>query len=177
MKKLFSSVIIFAIITLVSWSCKDQYNPINTKLAKDNPASSATAGVYTENYSEPINFTQFIPCAAGGAGEDVEFIGTLHILFKYTLNKNGIYNLESEHNPNHLMGMGLSTGGKYVGTGITQYHQITGKINEEYTFTDNFRLIGQGPDNDFTVKETLHYTVNANGKMTVNFDNLTEECN
>jgi hypothetical protein len=177
MKKLFFLVIIFVIVTIVSWNCKDQYNPIETKLEKNSSTSLAATGVYSENYSEPIRFTHFIPCAAGGAGENVEFFGTLHILFRYTLNKNGIYSLESEHNPNHLMGIGLSSGEKYVGTGITQFHQITGKINEAYTFTDNFRLIGQGPDNNFTVKETLHYTVNANGKMTVDVDNYSEECN
>ncbi len=177
MKKLFSLAIVFVIITLGFWSCKDQYNPVGTKLTKDNPSRSLNAATYKENYSQQINFTKFIPCAAAGTGEDVEFRGSLHILFRYTINSNGIYSLESVHNPHDVIGIGLSSGEKYVGTGITQYHQITGKINEEKTFTDNFRLIGQGPDNDFIVQETVHYTINANGKMTVNFDNYTEECN
>ena len=110
MKRLFSLVIIFVIVTLVSWNCKDQYNPVDTKLTKDNPSGSLNAATYKENYSQQLNFTKFIPCAAAGKGEDVEFRDSLHILFRYTINSNGIYSLESVHNPHDVMGIGLSTG-------------------------------------------------------------------
>jgi hypothetical protein len=41
---------------------------------------------------------------------------------------------------------------------------------------NNFRIIGQGPGNNYLVHETMHFTINADGTTTVSFDNLTVDC-
>jgi hypothetical protein len=46
----------------------------------------------------------------------------------------------------------------------------------ETTFVNNFRIIGQGPGNNFLVHETAHITINADGTVRVNHDNLSTEC-
>jgi hypothetical protein len=44
------------------------------------------------------------------------------------------------------------------------------------TFVNNFRIIGQGPGNNFLVHETMHITLNAAGFLTVFHDNITVDC-
>lgn len=44
------------------------------------------------------------------------------------------------------------------------------------TFVNNFRIIGQGPDNNFLVHENLHMTVNPNGALTSFVDNFSLTC-
>jgi hypothetical protein len=44
------------------------------------------------------------------------------------------------------------------------------------TFINRFDIIGQGTGNNFTVHETAHITFNADGTVTVNFDNFSVEC-
>ena len=41
---------------------------------------------------------------------------------------------------------------------------------------NNFRIIGQGPGNNFLVHETFHVTINANGVVTATVDNFSVEC-
>jgi len=124
-----------------------------------------------------ISITVFIPCAAGGAGEVVDLTGPLHILMSFTINGNhvsGYYHFQ----PQSITGTGETTGLKYQGTGITQ-QSFTGSLQNgqaNFTSVNNFRIIGQGPGNNFLVHETMHITINADGTTTVSFDNLTVDC-
>jgi hypothetical protein len=74
-----------------------------------------------------------------------------------------------------VSGNGLTTGLKYQATGVTQ-GEFSGKIGFESTFINRFDIIGQGPNNNFSVHETMHITVNANGTETSFFDNFGVEC-
>jgi hypothetical protein len=124
-----------------------------------------------------ISITVFIPCAAGGAGEVVDLSGPLHTLISFTINGNhvsGYYHFQ----PQGITGTGETTGLKYEATGITQ-QSFSGSLQNgqlALTFVNNFRIIGEGPGNNFLVHETLHVTINANGTATVSFDNLTVDC-
>jgi hypothetical protein len=44
------------------------------------------------------------------------------------------------------------------------------------TYVNNFRIIGQGPGNNFLVHETMHITLNAAGILTVSHDNINVDC-
>jgi hypothetical protein len=44
------------------------------------------------------------------------------------------------------------------------------------TFVNNFKIIGQGPGNNFLVHQNVHITVNANGTLTASVDNFSTEC-
>ena len=54
--------------------------------------------------------------------------------------------------------------------------EIDRAIVFNFTFVGNFRIIGQGPGNNFLMHEVAHTTINANGDVTVTFDNLTIDC-
>jgi hypothetical protein len=124
-----------------------------------------------------IDLPVFIPCAAGGTGELVDLSGPLHTLITFTINGNNV-RVKTHFQPQGLSGTGEITGDKYQGTGVTQESSKGSFQNGQFsdTFVNNFRIIGQGPGNNFLVHETLHITVNANGTVTVFHDNFSTDC-
>ena len=139
-------------------------------------ASTAVRAEVVQNESiDFTGFTVFVPCANGGAGEEVVFEGNLHFLFAVTEDANGGFHLKSHAQPQGLTGYGLVTGAKYQATGVTQ-DNFNAKVGQTSTYVNNFRIIGQGRGNNFLVHETYHVTVNANGVVTVVHDNFSFEC-
>jgi hypothetical protein len=138
-------------------------------------SASAAAETYTDNVRIPYEFYVYVPCAAGGAGEDVYLSGTLHMLFHTTLDNSGGYHSKYHFQPQGITGTGLVTGAKYQATGVTQ-GMDNGKVGFESTFVNNFKIIGQGPGNNFLIHENFHITVNANGEVTAYVDNFSVEC-
>jgi hypothetical protein len=124
-----------------------------------------------------IDLPVFIPCAAGGAGELVDLSGPLHTLITFTINGHNVSG-KTHFQPQGLSGTGETTGDKYQATGVTQESFKGSFQNGQFsdTFVNNFRIIGQGPGNNFLVHETLHITVNANGTVTVFHDNFSIDC-
>jgi hypothetical protein len=131
----------------------------------------------TDNESSPIFLSVFVPCAAGGAGEIVDLSGNLHTLITETINGNNVSGV-MHFNPQGVSGTGETTGLKYQGTGVTQtsFKESLQNGQATMTFVNRFDIIGQGPGNNFTIKETAHITFNADGTVTVNFDNFSIEC-
>ena len=129
------------------------------------------------NDSSPLVLFVFVPCADDGAGELVLLEGDLHTLITFTVNGNNISG-KTHFQPQGVSGIGLTTGDKYRGTGVTQDHFKGSLQNGQFTqtFVNNFRIIGQGPGNNFLFHENTHITVNANGEVTVVHDNLSVEC-
>jgi len=127
------------------------------------------------NESFPIAITVFVPCADGGAGELVVLEGDLHVLLTITENANHL-SIKNHSQPQGVSGTGLTTGDKYQGTGVTQDHFSANRGAETFTFVNNFRVIGQGPGNNFLVHQVFHVTINANGEVTGTVDNFSVEC-
>src|SRR5689334_19455813 len=135
----------------------------------------AAADSFTVSSKFPIDLVVFIPCAAGGAGEIVELTGNLHDLFHITLDGSGGVHVSFLDNPQGIKGYGWTTGARYQGTGGTHDH-FNSKVGYQETFINNFRMIGQGPGNNFLIHENFHITVNANGTVTSFHDNFSIEC-
>ena len=77
------------------------------------------------------------------------------------------------------MGSGETTGDKYQATGVTKASSFKASFQNgqaQQTFVNNFRIIGQGPGNNFLVHEVAHITFNANGIVTVFHDSFTIDC-
>jgi hypothetical protein len=136
----------------------------------------AYAAVVT-NSSIPITLTVFVPCANGGAGEFIEVSGFLHVLSSLTVDKNGGFHISEHFNPQGVTGLGLTTGDKYNGTGVTRDDfSATSSGVVQFTFINRFDMVGQGPGNNFSVHETAHTTVLPDGTVTVSFDNFSATC-
>ena len=135
-------------------------------------------GAKQVNDMSDINLSVFVPCAAGGAGELVDLSGPLHTLITFTINGNNVSGM-AHFQPQGLSGTGEATGDKYQATGVTKDSSFklsfqNGQANQ--TFVNNFRIIGQGPGNNYLVHEIAHITFNANGTVTVLHDNLSIDC-
>lgn len=138
-------------------------------------ASTVTA--FTDIVTFPVTIGVFIPCAADGAGEVVFLSGDLHSLVHTTVNGNRV-TFRSANHPQGISGTGLTTGDTYQATGITQEVSTGSLVDGQFsdTFINNFRIIGEGADNNYLVRQSFHVTVNANGELTVFVDNFSVDC-
>jgi len=139
-------------------------------------ANLSTAEVTTNDKSD-VFLSVFVPCAVGGAGETIDISGPLHVLISLTTNGNnfsGYYQFQ----PQGLSGIGKTTGAKYSGTGVTR-QSFKGSLQNgqaNFTFVNNFKIIGQGPGNNYSVHESLHFSINTDGTPIVFHDNFSIDC-
>ena len=131
----------------------------------------------TTNEFVPFAQAVLVPCANDGAGEIVLIEGTLHVQNHLTINKNRL-SLKTHFQPQGVVGTGTITGDKYQATGVTQEQDSTGIIGaSEFTFVNNFRIIGSGPDNNLQVHQLIEITIDANNIIRTNVINSTIDCN
>ena len=140
-------------------------------------AGVAAAGVTQNDTNQTIPWSDFIPCANGGAGETISGTIDLHILTTTTVNGNNVSG-KYHFQPQGSNLVGDVTGDAYQATGVTQGTFKGSLQNGQFTATDvnNYRLIGHGPNNNLVIHEVSHITVNANGDTTVSFDTPSEDC-
>jgi hypothetical protein len=136
---------------------------------------SARAETFTVSQFFQVDVGTFVPCANGGAGETVDLSGVLHDLFHVTINGNRFV-LKTHTQPQGISGVGQISGDVYRGTGVTQETFTAGVVGITDNLVNNFKIIGPGRGNNFLVHENFHFTVNANGTLTVLRDHLTAEC-
>lgn len=134
----------------------------------------APAETFTASTKFQVDIAVFVPCANGGVGEDVLLSGTLHDLFHVTINDNSLH-VKFHDQPQGITGTGLTTGLKYQATGVTQ-EEFNTSFGLTDTFVNNFRIIGQGPGNNFLVHDNVHITINPNGTVTSFHDNFRIDC-
>lgn len=140
-------------------------------------AVTASAGV-DSNVKVPFAGVVFVPCAAGGAGEDVLLEGVLHVLATVTIDSNGGVHATLHDQPQNVRGVGLTTGDMYRGTGVTRETiNIQGDdLPYEDTLVNSFKIIGEGPGNNFLVQDVLHITVDNNGNVTADIVETFIKC-
>jgi hypothetical protein len=138
--------------------------------------AGAATTTYTFNVKVPTDLYVYVPCALGGQGESVFLSGDLHILSHVTIDPNGVYRYQDHYQPQGISGTGSVSGAKYQATGVTRYSGKFGGLPYTYSYVNNFRIIGQGPGNNYLVHENIHVTVNANGEMSAYVDNWRVDC-
>jgi len=139
------------------------------------PAFAAVAGGVETNLVLPLDISTFIPCANGGIGEVVALAGTLHAMYNVTTDAAGGVHVKSHYQPQHVTGVGLTTGDKYQGTGATQ-QMFTTKVGATTTSVNVFRIIGQGPGNNYRVQEVTHTTVHPDGTVSASVSKSSVDC-
>jgi len=176
MRKQCCLAVLVAVAGLTILGCQKSSNPVEVPFAEQGGVSSlAKAGTFTSNVSFPIDLIFFIPCAAGGAGENVHVTGEIHDLLHITLDGRGGFHLEAHQNAQGVRGTGLTTGDKYQVTGMFHFSS-NGKVGLEETLVNNLHFIGKGSGSNFLLHQTYHITVNANGTVTAFVDNFRVEC-
>jgi hypothetical protein len=122
-----------------------------------------------------IDVAQFVPCAAGGAGETVTASGQGRAVFRTIVDASGGIHTSFHINYQGVSGSGLSTGDKYQGVGVFQ-GTTTSSAGSVSTFSRTLRLIGQGANNNLIMRTQFHLTFNANGELTAIVESDTLEC-
>ena len=166
-------------LTAVAVSC-DARQPADltapSAIAPSAAVSTDAAVNDTQNESIPIDLVAFVSCANGGAGELVFMSGDLHVLTHFTLSNSGNLHVTQHFQPQGISGYGEISGDKYQATGGTHEEFNDNGLPFTDTYINNFRIIGQGPGNNFLVHENYHVTINANGVVTSFVDNFSVEC-
>lgn len=139
-------------------------------------AAPASAEV-TENAKIPVEIDIEIPCANGGAGEEVLLTGNLHVQTSYVINGNVVRGRFHDQ-PEGVSGYGSVSGDRYEATGVSQGEFKSSLHNGQaiVSFINNFRIIGQGPGNNYLVHENIHLIINANGDHTTVVDGVEADC-
>ena len=139
------------------------------------PAGRALA--QSENVRIPIDMDLQIPCANGGAGENVALTGNLHVRLDYTVSGNKAQG-RFHYQPQGITGYGDVSGDEYHATGVTQGLFRTSLRDGTITVSmiNNFRIIGQGPGNNFLVHENTHLTLSREGDVVAFVDNFRTDC-
>jgi hypothetical protein len=138
-------------------------------------AEAAAAETFTTVEEIPVDETDFVPCAAGGEGEEVHLTGTVHTVFHITFDGAGGTHVKFHANDQGISGTGLTTGDKYHRTGASN-SEINFKVGVESTVVDSFNIIGQGNGNNFLAHVTLHITINPDGTVTAEVVHFSIEC-
>ncbi len=152
-------------VGLVLAACEQ---PLTSPDTPVDPPSFASANAAS---SVKVPFAQgvFVSCADGGLGEFLIISGTLHIVSHTSFDNNGGFHDKFHFQPLNTKGTGPVTGDTYRGVGVTQQTlNISGDgLPFEFTFVNNFRMIGTGKGAvSFHVHETFHVTINNNGVPT-----------
>jgi len=129
------------------------------------------------NVREPLNLPVNVPCANGGHGDTITLTGNLHVIAKVTTSGKATH-MSTQFQPQGVSGISAATGVKYQGTGVTRQdlNVSTPSFPASVTTVNNFRIIGQGPNNNLLVHENTYFTINANGTVTAVVDNFRMDC-
>src|SRR5437867_1149011 len=97
-------------------------------------AGAAAAGVTQNDVNQTQPFDVFVPCANGGAGEDVSGTVDLHVLMTFTINDNNVSG-KYHFQPQGSDLVGSVTGDVYQATGVTQETFKSSLQNGQFTDT------------------------------------------
>jgi hypothetical protein len=130
-----------------------------------DPPGVRTAIEY--NYWRPVNIFVTAHCT----GDDqIHITGKVHRAFRITDDGVGGFHVGLSRNFAANKGVGIPSGAKYVRAGRANgnfSHNAKPPFPETWTHTMRQLWIGQGNADDVTFSEKEHFTINANGEVTV----------
>ena len=132
------------------------------------PARAEAITIIENTVRSPVVFSMLVPCAAGGAGELVDFTGDFHTIYSFTGSSGGPVHYKLTTLAQNVVGIGPVTGDSYVFSGGFSETGVLA-MGETMTTLNDFRVIGQGAGNNFIAHTVSHYTINANGELVVDF--------
>ena len=135
----------------------------------------AEAITINENTVSPVAGSILVACAAGGAGELVDFTGNFHYIYSFTESSGGPVRYMMTALAQNVVGIGQVTGDSYVLSGGYIENGVL-SMGETLTTLNGFRVIGQGVGNNFIAHTVSHHTINANGELVVAFEITGATC-
>ena|SRR5438105_4575250 len=160
-----------------------------TKIASGlfGPAASLLSGVLTPgvllgaspNHTKGSiveNLDIVVPAEEGCSGEDVHIFGTLDGVLQTTTDARGRIHVVFHLTP-HLEAVGVVTGLEYRAVGPIQTVDFVDGDGPRVSILVNIiNLISPGSTDNLILSEKAHVTVNADGTVTVHFDEIRGAC-
>jgi hypothetical protein len=179
MKRITYVLAILTLLGMVILGCEKAQSPMELSPQVDAGSDQLNkAETYTKQYKVDVNFTIAVPCANGGLGEPVQVSGRIHQVIHRTDDGNGGFHFTNKINRQNMKGVGLITGDEYVvnGTWREWMNAQNFKPGKVYTYVRNYHFICKGSGANFILYSHWHYTVNANGDLTIELWKSVAEC-
>ena len=104
-------------------------------------------------------------------GEQVELSGVIHLVSQTQPDGSVL----GHFNYQHVTGIGLSSGIQYRASAVDQV-RLEAPFPSSIQSVRHFRLLAQGTGDNVLVDAIFHITVNANGEVTAEIEELTTRC-
>ena len=144
--------------------------------------AAAPAAAATQQFRDQTNFSVFVPCANGGAGENVDGIAKVHVVIGETQDGAGGVHLHAQVK---LQGVGIGsvTGDSYRFHADEPAFIFGNRINDNAggsfngSVSLNVDAIGMGDAPNFHLNFRIQVTENANGDLVMEKFFEGESCN
>jgi len=164
--------------TALLFSCTKNVADVSDQAAEEATAVDANPHGKNDNiiHAVPFETTVFVPCANGGAGEDVRLTGFTNFIYGLVYTDRG-FSMQYHDNVHQVTGVGLSSGESFVASGGTNGTVVGVWYSTQWVgnTTTQMRIVGQ--NTMFTVIYKHHITVSQEGSVTVNNTEQTADCN
>lgn len=152
---------------------EDTTAPVNTQANTINKSSTTQ----TENSLAvaPFEETLFVPCANGGAGEQVSLTGSIHFVYQMFWTDRG-FSLVYHDNSQGVTGVGLTSGETFTGSEGTQGTVSAVWENDQWIGTTIQQMRITGRTASYVIKYKRQVVITPDGKVTVNIKEKTVDC-
>ena len=175
--KLLAHLMISMLAIMVLFSCsKEKTNTQTQASAQLSPSISAQASTRTSTVAVPYDWTVYVPCANGGAGEYIHITGSTNFVYTISWTDQG-FTYGYHANTYKIEGVGLTSGTTFVGSGFTE-GQVKGSwVNDQWisTMVDQLKLVG--PGGSFIVRNSYHVTESPDGTLETKLVDHDVSCN
>ena len=160
------------------FSCTKNVADLPGQTAEEATAVDGNPNGKNDNiiHAVPFETTVFVPCANGGAGEDVRLAGFTNFIYGLVYTDRG-FSMQYHDNVHQVTGIGLSSGESFVASGGTNGTVVGVWYSSQWVgnTTTQMRIIGR--NTRFTVIYKHHITVSQDGSVSVNNTEQTADCN
>ena len=170
----FLSVLTVALL----FSCTKNVADVPDQAAEEATVADGSSNASNANmiHAVPFETIMFVPCANGGAGENVLLTGFTNFIYGMTWTDHGFTALYHD-NVLQVKGVGLSSGESFVASGGANGTVLGVWFSTQWVGTTirQMRIIGQ--NTRFTVTYKYHMTATPGGDVTVKSTEQTADCN
>jgi hypothetical protein len=129
------------------------------------------------SYTIPVDdFHYFEECSSEGEGELVHFEGEVHIVVREDIWMPNGGHQNFHENWMGVQGTGMTTGDKYVRTGVFNLNTNVTRGAYEYTYSTGMKIVRQGSGDNYIVHNTIHLTLGPDGEVRAWIEFLSAEC-
>lgn len=176
--KVFNTSLLAFFTMLLLFSCSKNQVDIPGRESGELSVSQSSSQSQNENtiHAVPFETTVFVPCANGGAGENVELTGFTNFVYQLAWNETRFV-MPYHDNVHGVTGVGAISGEQFVASGGTNGTVMGSWVNSQWigTLIRQLRIIGR--NTQFTVTYKYHITVTSDGTVVVKNTDQTAACN